>query len=71
MVWSVLEYSLTAALIFISLYSLSTDFKPLPAPLFLGRYISDVDPSGCFAPFSTITLRVSLSNLCSSAVGQT
>ena len=60
--------SFTAALIFVSLYSCSTDLRPRP-PRCLGRYITAVELSGCFPPFSWIIFLVSPSTALSSVIG--
>ena len=44
-----------AVLILVTLYTVSTDFIPLP-PTALGKYNKADDPAGCFPPFSTIMM---------------
>ena len=68
-VGSTFWWSSTAALIFGSLYSCSTDLRPRP-PRCLGRYKTAVELSGCFSPFSWIIFLVSLPTALSSVIGQ-
>jgi len=55
MLGSMFEYNFIADLIFLTLYSASTDCSPHP-PFFLDKYDKAVDDAGCFAPFVTMLL---------------